>query len=610
LTATAADTPRIQRPVAPPSELFRGRRRPGALPAHLPALGVGLLWFVAVSWIAIAEHETYNSTSRDFGVYLQVLWNTAHGRPFQTTLLESNRVHLAEHVALLLPVLAPFYAAAPDPRRLLVLQQAVLALSGIPIYLLARHLLGGVWLPTLVIAAFYATPTLAEIALDAFYPVTFTALPLGFAAYSFLRGRRRLGAACALIALPIEEEAALTVLGLGGFVLLRRDGRRWGALLVGAAALWLGVVALVVMPRFHEPSTLPATADNRTIAHFDQFRSDPAGALGTLFAERTPLAVRWLLAPTGGLALLAPEVLAIDLPHAATLLIADKEGRYRRHWAAPLLPPIWLATVVGLSRLRRPALRTVGVGLLVVGSAASYWADSSLPGGGQHEPEDVVWSERAEQLRYLVEAVPPDATVAASRRALGHLADRPELYVFPPSYAGKLWPPERRVQAYVLDLTNDQTREALAGRQSPLRAGRPYAIWLAGPDAMLLTDRPPPPTRPVGQQVGGLHLLGYDLRRDGPVVEVALHWQAPAGLARPQRRAARLLDDSSAVLARSDQSALDALFPASDWPTNQVVIDRLRFLPSGGPPAQLDVGWFDQHGNLDLVRLSLDAPAP
>ena len=31
-----------------------------------------------------------------------MLWNTGHARPFQTTLLESNRIHLAEHVALLL----------------------------------------------------------------------------------------------------------------------------------------------------------------------------------------------------------------------------------------------------------------------------------------------------------------------------------------------------------------------------------------------------------------------------------------------------------------------------------------------------------------------------
>ncbi|MBA2448913.1 MAG: DUF2079 domain-containing protein, partial [Chloroflexi bacterium] len=109
------------------------------------------MWFLVASWIPLAEHATYNSTSRDIGVYLQVLWNTGHGQPFSTTLLESNRIHLAEHLAPLLALLAPGYAVAPDPRWLLVLQQASLALSAVPIYLLARRLLGGVWPPTLVL---------------------------------------------------------------------------------------------------------------------------------------------------------------------------------------------------------------------------------------------------------------------------------------------------------------------------------------------------------------------------------------------------------------------------------------------------------------------------
>src|SRR5205085_1421678 len=104
-----------------------------------------------------------NSTSRDIGVYLQMLWNTAHGRPFQTTLLESNRVHLAEHVALLLPALSPAFAVAPDARWLFGAQSAMLALAAMPVYLLARRLLGGVLLPTLFVAAYFAMPTVTEI---------------------------------------------------------------------------------------------------------------------------------------------------------------------------------------------------------------------------------------------------------------------------------------------------------------------------------------------------------------------------------------------------------------------------------------------------------------
>ena len=211
-----------------------------ALMAALPSIAIGLVWVLVASANSIAELVTFNSTSRDIGVYLQMLWNTGHGRPFQTTLLESNRIHLAEHVALLLPVLSPLYALRPDPRWLFVAQTAVLALAAAPIYLLARRLLGGVLLPTLFVAGYFLMPTVTEVAYDAFYPVIWAALPIGFAAYFLLTDRVRPGIALALLAIPIEEEAGLAVLGLGLMLALRRGHRLLGVALAGLALLWLG----------------------------------------------------------------------------------------------------------------------------------------------------------------------------------------------------------------------------------------------------------------------------------------------------------------------------------------------------------------------------------
>jgi uncharacterized membrane protein len=576
------------------------------LPPWLPAVLIGLVWFVVATWIPIAEHQTYNSTSRDIGVYLQVVWNTAHGRPYQTTLLESNRVHLAEHVAPLLALISPAYAWAPDPRWLFVMQQAGLALSAIPLYLFAHRRLGGTWLPTLVVAAFFAMPTLDEIAFDAFYPVTFTALPLAFAGYLLFSGRWRVGVACALVAPLIEEEAAVTVIGLGIVVLLAlRGARRWSVPLLVVGTLWLAALAFTFMPAFHEPSTLPSSADNRTVGHFDRLRRDPSEVLGDLLPNRVPLAARWLLAPTGGVALLAPEILMIDAPHAATLLLADNEGRYRRHWASPMLPFIWLAVVAGLARLRRPPVRLAGIVALVAGSVVSYAVDSSLPGGDDYEAEDIIWTDRAEQLDHLVATVPLGASVSASRRALGHLASRSELYVYPPSYQGKLWPPERRVAAHVFDLTNDQTRERLGGRESPLRASRPYAIWLAGSDAMLLTDTPPAPDVLVDAELAGVYLDGYDLQWDGKVIDLTVRWSVRNSIGRRLTREVRLVDGADAVVAEQRGTVLDELFPTNEWPSGQIVLDRVRQVPSGRVPTRMEVGWRGPDGAFEGVDIEV-----
>lgn len=580
-----------------------------ALVPAAPSIAIGMVWVVVASWSSIAELVTFNSTSRDIGVYLQMLWNTGHGRPFQTTLLESNRVHLAEHVALLLPVLSPVYAMRPDPRWLFVAQTLVLALAAMPVYLLSRRLLGGVILPTAFVAGFFLMPTVTEVAYDAFYPVIWSALPIGFAGYFLLTDRVRPGVALALLAIPIEEEAGLAVFGLGLLLVLRRGHRLLGVALAGFALLWLGLVAMVVMPRFHEPSTLPASGENRTVDHFAALRDHPVETVTDLLTQRVPRAARWLLAPTGGLPLLAPQVLIVDLPQAATLLLADKGERFRHHWTAPMLPTIWLSAVVGYAALRGRPLRVVGVALLAIGSVTTYLLDSNLPGGGDYDPADLAWSDRAEQHAYLVARVPAGASLVASRRALGAVADRAELYVFPPSYQGKLWPPERRAQAYLLDLSNDGTQEELLRRQSPLRANRPYAIWLAGPDAMLLLERAPEPEQQLDRDLSGIRLRGLWTRQDGETVEVESHWQANTKPATRLTRVVTVLDGDGRVLAESRGTALDAYLPTEQWPAGQEVIERVRLDASPGRQRVVRLRWVDGNGQGDAFEIGIgDSP--
>ncbi|MCC7372494.1 MAG: DUF2079 domain-containing protein [Chloroflexi bacterium] len=572
------------------------RWRSACAPA-LPSILIALVWIGYASANSILEIQTFNSTSRDIGVYLQMLWGAGHGRPFLTTLLESNRVHLAEHLALLLPVLGPLYALKPDPRWLFVAQTTVLALAATPIYLLARRRLGGVCLPTLFVAGYFLMPTVTEVAFDAFYPIAWTALPLSFAAYFFLTDRIRPGVALALLAIPMEEEAGLAVLGLGIFLALRRGQRRIGLALAAFSLLWLGLVAMVAMPRFHEPSTLPSSGENRSVDHFAQLRQHPAETLLDLALVRTPRAIRWLIAPTGGLPLLAPHVLIIDAPQAATLLLADKGERFRRHWSSPLLPTIWLSAVVGFSLLRGRWLRAAGVAALIAGTLSCYLLDSNLPLGGDYDPNDLAWSDRAEQHAYLVERLPAGVSTVSSRRALGSVADRAEVYVFPPSYAGKLWPPERRPGAYLLDLSNDGTWEALVGRQSPLRASRPYAIWLAGPEAMLLLDRPPEPSQVLDRDVGGVRLHGYDRRVAGDTLELTLHWQGTAKVGRLTRTAQVILNGPGGPQTLTERgSVLDDLWPTDLWQPGQIVLERLRFPSGDAESARLVVGWDDGQG--------------
>ncbi|MFN8521817.1 MAG: DUF2079 domain-containing protein [Chloroflexota bacterium] len=576
----------------------------------LVPLAAGALWTVTAAWSSIREHETFNSTSRDLAVYVQVLWNTAHGRPYQTTVLEANRIHLAEHFAPALAALAPAYALLPGPRWLFLFQTMALAGSGVPVYLLARERIGGVLAPALLLVGFFAMPMLVEVAFDAFYPVTLSALPLAWAAYFAIRGRVRPALALGLVAMLVEEQGAFGAFGLGlYFAAWRRDPRR-GLLILAPAALWLVVIPLVVMPKFHEPTTAPTAAPNRALDLFSPLMSRPSELLREVTNERVPRAVRWWLLPTGGLALLSPESLLVSAPHAATLLLADREGRFRRHWGAPLVPVLWLATTVALGRMRSPTVRTGALGLMLVGATVAYVLDSGLPGGGDYEPQDVEWSERAAELQYGVGIVDRDAPVVASRRALGQLANRSELYVYPPSYGGRLWPPERRPQAYVLDLTNEQTRRELGERESPLRQPRSMSVVVVGTGAVVALEGTRAPVVPTDVDVGPFRLVGYDVEGHGADAHVRLHWRVMARPPDGSSRVVRLVPPSGSPTGESVSQLIGSALPSNEWRTEHTLIDRVAVPGVSGSGWLLEVSWVAGGAALGSARLPLELSSP
>jgi len=300
----------------------------------------------------------------------------------------------------------------------------------------------------------------------------------------------------------------------------------------------------------------------------------------------------------------------VDVPTAMTLLLVDSEIRLRRHWAAPMVPILWFSVVVGVARLRRPIHRRLAVAALILASTSTYLVDGLLPGGRRFDPNDLTWTSRAEQLSYLASRVPVGATVAASRRVLAHVANRADLYVFPPSYRGALWPPERRPQVYLVDLTNDGSLDMLEGRQSPLRTPRAlYAIWLAGTDALMLIEHPPVAERRASGGTGAIRLDGIDDLSRGGTVELVLHWSAARRLTGTLTRVVRLLDADGSLIAERRGMALDAFFPSNEWPDGQIVLDRVRFDRDVAPGGRVVAGWLDERGREDLADILLsDSP--
>jgi uncharacterized membrane protein len=569
------------------------------------AVAVGLcgVYAVAISWLAVVQHVTFHTRARDMGIYVQVLWNTAHGRPFGSTLLAENALHLAEHVAPVLAPLATVYALVPDPRWLLVLQQVCLAASGLPIFFWARRRLGG-WPALALLAGYYAMPAMSRVALSEFHPIVVAALPISLGLVATLEGRVRAAVVWLLLALLLEEETAPLVGAAGAYLLLVR-GRRAGLGLGGLAAVWLVAAVLVVMPAFHDRRTREQVGGNRTTAHFEAVGEDPGVALEWLGGERGAEAATWLLGPAAGLPLLAPHVLALALPSFLVLFLQDREGTFAGHWSAAMLPVIWLAAAAGMLQLKawsgprqRAALGLAALAVLLA-SGLSYWRYSLFPGGRGHDADRFVWTEHEAALSRAVALAPPTVRLDATRRVVPHLAHRPEIYQFPSTfYTAPMRPNLDRIDSFVLDVTDTPTRRALDPTdQDTVMTSRPrHHARQTGAEVFLLTRERPSPQQPSQAFFGDvLRLNGYDLDRPAGPARLSIHWE-PTGRIGRWTRVAELIGPDGSVVSRDERAPLDPYLPPRLWDRGQVVVEWLELSTPGAGPHRLRLSWIDDAG--------------
>ena len=194
---------------------------PAGLPPRWGQLLTALIIAAAVGLAAysIARHNAFNSKVYDLGLHVQVWWNTAHGRLFASSIEVTN--YLGDHVSPIILLLAPLYRLWPDPRLLLMLQAAALALGAWPLALLARHRLQASWpeqapLAALGLALIYLTyPALGFVNRFEFHEETL-AVPLLLTAFWLHEVKRRGWLSMTLLlVLLVKEDAGLTVAAFG-----------------------------------------------------------------------------------------------------------------------------------------------------------------------------------------------------------------------------------------------------------------------------------------------------------------------------------------------------------------------------------------------------------
>jgi uncharacterized membrane protein len=314
----------------------------------------------------------------DLAIYDQIVWNTAHGQIFASTLIQHATNLLGDHFTPAIAIFVPIYWLVPTPNVLLIGQTVLLAAAAIPLFLWVLgegrgpapntqhptpNPLVATLVATLVAAAYLVYPPLHYVNLYQFHEIAMLPLPLATALLALERGQRRLFFGAAVACLLVKEEVAFVVVGLGLLWLARRRDVRMAALTIGLAVVAGVVIIGIILPHGNNADSGQAYYYVRRYAYlgstplqiaFTALTSPGLVASHLLTPDRLSFLAKLFL-PLGLLPLLGWEYLLGAAPVFGYLLLADDPSQYAidRHYLAPLLPFLFFGAALGLTRLAR-----------------------------------------------------------------------------------------------------------------------------------------------------------------------------------------------------------------------------------------------------------------
>lgn len=432
---------------------------------HLPYL---ILLIAGTGFLAALSllHHRALGTGYDLGIYDQTVWNLAHGRVWQTTLVyETNGFY--DHFEPILALLAPLYWLWPDVRVLLIVQAVALGLGSLPIYLFAYVRLmrlrpANTWIALAIAAMYLLFPALHHANLNDFHEISLLPPLLGFALYGLLRGRPRVMVISLALCLLVKEDFAVTALAISLYIILLRPKgfqRRQGLALAGAILVWTVLVLAVFYPALTRGMPYPFVE-----RRYAWLADTPQEALQVLVTRpwvilpplTEPPKLGFLLrlfGPLLFLPLLGWPVIGLAFPMLIYLMLSTYQPQWsvQSYYNPPLLPFLFFGLIVAVDvtlggRLARDNLtlaRRLAGGAVALTAAAvlvAYGVDAPGPGSRAFDPERFQITARVQAAGEIMAQVPAGASLSTEWPLIPHLSHRRQIYTLlarpaqPPAY--------------------------------------------------------------------------------------------------------------------------------------------------------------------------------
>ncbi len=227
----------------------------------------GVSTFILLSAISIIRHKDLRSLAFDLAIKENVLWNTLHGDPFLSSVLEGIN-YFGIHTVFASVLLLPFYFLFQVTETLLILQAGIVCSTILPLFLIARRLLKSEAFAAILSLCFLLQPGILGASCNDFHEVSLAPPGLMWITYCALLDKRLALACLTLVTSSIKEDSSINLLLLGfGFFVLNLRSK--GIYLMFCGALSYITWQIIIIPTFAGLNSTYVWYFSKMIGNFD-----------------------------------------------------------------------------------------------------------------------------------------------------------------------------------------------------------------------------------------------------------------------------------------------------------------------------------------------------
>lgn len=414
-----------------------------------------VIYSITFSVLSILRHDAFAS-NYDLANMSQTVWNTLHSRPFALTGAFGTVSRFSIHADLILVFLTPLYLIWERAYMLLVAQSLALGLGAIPVYFLARKVLGAIAKGSLLklvslcmVLAYLLNPGMEWTNIYDFHGVAL-AIPLLLAVFylAYIKSWPWYWVFTAL-ALTTKEGISLLIALLGLFIFFKKN-KLVGAstFLVGIA--WFTTIVFFVIPLFSTTGAHWALNDLYSTARERIFESRSLPQMISLTrdyllsSDATSYYLS-LLKPFAFLPLLGFPWLLFSVPELAINLFSNNALMRTNtlHYDSGIIPFLVISSIFGIKYLinfltrfkvlskHQYPLIVLGCAILILVAVRVNYHYSPLPTTPSCWCISYKVTTQDREFAEVLKTIPISASVTSSGEIRPHIARRENSFTLP-----------------------------------------------------------------------------------------------------------------------------------------------------------------------------------